>query len=570
MNSKERHAGGDLRDLFVGAARDILDRTEISLDLRKVAERAGKSRTAPYLAFGKSEEGGGLPALQMAVAADGFTSLVEGLRRAHAQTPNTEEALEAVAGAYLAFARAHPRLFRHMFDPELGRLLLVEAHCEPAVREQVGLGRARARLEDSFTRLARMQRSWYLKGAEELDPATVGTALWAMIHGVAVLTIDRQWELGALGRGSAQVQAERVLRFLTTASYRSIREVARELDLARQVRGAYSSEESLDEELLDREALTEDRRAKSQPPGSNRRAKSRRLEGSHQAKSGPLETSRREAPGSRKPPSAPYGRDAEGEVIFTLREGDDALEYRAQEVVEDIPSPRRREAETRPAEASKAAPRGGASASSSSSRVAASGPPPPAAQPPATPAGPATPKRASEGDLPSPALRRAVTLGSRLRGRRVLWIEDRPHRVRHERLVLEKLGMDIRMVATSQAAFEALDRGQPDLIVSNVRREGTDDEGIRVLPALLALTAPAPVIYYEPPSRLGPAAGAPPSPHSPAPEPRTSSPHASPPEPPFPAPTPARAPAPTPAGAFGLTGDPDELLHLVVDAVERV
>ena len=510
MNPNRNDAGGGanggLRDLFVRAAREILDGTEINLDLRKVAERAGKSRTAPYLAFGKSEEGGGLPALQMAVAADGFNSLVEQLRRARARSPNPEEALEAVASVYLSFARAHPRLFRHMFDPQLGPLLLVEAHCEPAVREQVGLRRARGRLEDTFTRLAGMQRSWYLKEAEELDPATVGAALWGMIHGVAVLTIDRQWELGALGRGSAQVQAERVLRFLTTASYRSIREVARELDLARKVQGTHAREEPLgepvDRELLDQVKLKEDRR-----PTSRAR-----------------EEIRRRGYVSSEVPSRPELEDANAELFDTLPEGGEDPERRQRLFIQRLPSKEERKSATTPPETLKAAPRGSPSARSRSPRIAASSPPPPGSPPRAGSL------EASEEALSSPALRRAVTLGSRLRGQRVLWIEDRPHRVRHERLVLEKLGMEIRMVETSQEAFEALDRGQPDLIFSDVRREGTDDEGIRVLPALLAMAARTPVIYYDPP---------------------------------------APTPTPTPTGAFGLTGDPDEFLHLVVDAVDR-
>jgi AcrR family transcriptional regulator len=69
-----------LRRLFLDAARELLAEDDGELELRKVAERAGKSRTAPYLAFGKAEEGGGLPALLMAVAGEGFEELARAMR----------------------------------------------------------------------------------------------------------------------------------------------------------------------------------------------------------------------------------------------------------------------------------------------------------------------------------------------------------------------------------------------------------------------------------------------------------------------------------------------------------
>ena len=68
--------GRDLREAFIQAARQILDEPDTSLDLRKVADRVGKSRTAPYLVFGRTEEGGGLSGLRLAVAESGFADLL--------------------------------------------------------------------------------------------------------------------------------------------------------------------------------------------------------------------------------------------------------------------------------------------------------------------------------------------------------------------------------------------------------------------------------------------------------------------------------------------------------------
>ena len=52
-----KHAG-ELKELLLDAALSILAEEDTPLGLRKVAERAGKSRTAPYLVFGQKQDGG--------------------------------------------------------------------------------------------------------------------------------------------------------------------------------------------------------------------------------------------------------------------------------------------------------------------------------------------------------------------------------------------------------------------------------------------------------------------------------------------------------------------------------
>ncbi len=420
-----RDPDGTLRRLFVRAAREILDGSDTALELRKVAERAGKSRTAPYLAFGKAEDGGGLPALQMAVASDGFLELEQELRKAMGEAGSPEEALERVAAAYLAFARGHPRLFRHMFGHEVSRALREPPGCAPAAREQRELLEARVRLEWTIGRLVQAQHPAHLREVPGEDPATVAAALWAMIHGVAVLTIDEQWGLGELGEEDARRQAERALRFLTTASHRAVREAARALDRARARKSAGELGPGVFASRIHRPMAPE-----------------------------------------RIKPAEPK-LDADG---FSLHEAS-ALYHRSS----------------------------------------------------VDPA-------AHEDPLLAPVLRRVGARAERLRGVRVLWIDDHPRGVAHERRMLEALGMKVVAVESSQRAFELLDRSQPELVISDVARGPVEDEGIRVLPALRALAPSARVIFYV--NELD-------------------------------------EEAPVPAGAFGITNDPDELLHLVMDAVER-
>jgi CheY-like chemotaxis protein len=449
----DRDPDGGLRRLFLDAALEILDEPATELELRKVAERAGKSRTAPYLAFGKAEDGGGLPALQMAVAAEGFGALGDRLHEALASASSPEEALEGVAAAYLAFARAHPRLFRHMFGHEVSRALRDEpgdrARSPVARREQFALLERRIGLEAVIQDLVRRQRPGYLRDSGEESPAEVAGALWAMIHGVAVLTIDEQWGLGGLRDEDAAAQAERALRFLTTASHRALARAAEALE----------------------------------------RAQARRAGGV------------RGIWGMR-------GMRASGWALLGSS-GEPASEVPAPEVadrrdwVDRAPPPVMRE---------------DAAAYSLMEPM------------PAEPAPPHHPT--PRADAQPPVLRRVGARAERLRGVRVLWIDDRPRGVTDERRMLEALGMEVEAVASSQKAFEALDRSEPALVISSVARGGVPDEGIRVLPAIRALAPAARVIFYVP--RL-----------------------------------PEGEETPVPPGAFGITHDPEELLHLVMDAVER-
>lgn len=109
----------ELRRLMLAAAREILREPDTPLDLRKVAERAGKSRTAPYLVFGKESEGGGVLALRISVAAEGAGEMALSMERAARDLDDPIEAFHAVALAFLDFVAAEPRLFRLMYGPEI-------------------------------------------------------------------------------------------------------------------------------------------------------------------------------------------------------------------------------------------------------------------------------------------------------------------------------------------------------------------------------------------------------------------------------------------------------------------
>jgi AcrR family transcriptional regulator len=177
----EKKEAPDLRTRFIDAAHSILREEDASykLELRKIAQRAEVSRTAPYLVFGKEREGGGLVALQAAVAADGFRKLAGAMRKAGEKAVEPEEGLREVAVAYLRFAAGNPRLYRLMFGTELAGKLELE-----------GLGEERREAQRVIeATVRRCQTAGVLKAGD-----TAGSALsaWATLHGYATLMLDDQ------------------------------------------------------------------------------------------------------------------------------------------------------------------------------------------------------------------------------------------------------------------------------------------------------------------------------------------------------------------------------------------
>ncbi len=121
-----------------------------------------------------------------------------------------------------------------------------------------------------------------------------------------------------------------------------------------------------------------------------------------------------------------------------------------------------------------------------------------------------------------------------LRDSTILWIDDHPLWNTVERRLIAKLGVAVE-TATSTAegisALAVLGPSSPvDLVISDMARPGDPDAGLGLLPKLRAAGFQGPVVFYI--GDLDRSLG-------------------------------------TPAGAFGITNRPDELLHLVMDALER-
>jgi CheY-like chemotaxis protein len=129
-------------------------------------------------------------------------------------------------------------------------------------------------------------------------------------------------------------------------------------------------------------------------------------------------------------------------------------------------------------------------------------------------------------------LARARRCAAVLEGRRILWIDDHVGNNVKERSLLEAFRVSVDQAQDNESAFRVLDRSDLayDLIVSDIGRGEGEPTGLDFLAKYRRRADTVPTIFYV--GRI-------------------------------------EADRPLPVGAFGLTNRPDELLHRVIDALER-
>ncbi len=126
------------------------------------------------------------------------------------------------------------------------------------------------------------------------------------------------------------------------------------------------------------------------------------------------------------------------------------------------------------------------------------------------------------------ASRRLVHERRLVNGARLLWVDDHPDNNRIEMSLLEEAGARVDLQTTSSAALAALGHTKYDLILSDINREGDAAEGIKFSESIAKLQKNPLLIFYT-----------------------------------------GEIKKPVPAFAFGITNRPDELVHLVLDALAR-
>jgi AcrR family transcriptional regulator len=157
---------GDLRNGLLEAARAILEEESLAaLTLRAVARRAGVSHAAPYRHFPNHE------ALLVELSVEGFHELHEALREA-AKAPGSEsDRVANIGAAYMRFVAKRPALARLMFGGQLPNRDKFPAlgHAADAIGAEIGTA---------------------------LHDSALGLAVWASVHGLAMLVLENVIDLG--------------------------------------------------------------------------------------------------------------------------------------------------------------------------------------------------------------------------------------------------------------------------------------------------------------------------------------------------------------------------------------
>ncbi len=181
---------GDLRNALRDAARAILEEEGLTgLSLRAVARRAGVSHAAPYRHFENHE------ALLVDLALEGFAELQSEIAAAGAGPGLVSDRIPDIGAAYMRFVARRPALARLMFGAQLPN-------------------------RNKFPDLAASADAIGGEIGTALGDTALGLAVWAAIHGLAMLVLENVVDLGQQRSGLDVLpsRAEILLRSLLTLS----------------------------------------------------------------------------------------------------------------------------------------------------------------------------------------------------------------------------------------------------------------------------------------------------------------------------------------------------------------
>lgn len=157
---------GDLRNALREAARNILEEEGLgALSLRAVARKAGVSHAAPYRHFPNHE------ALLVELALEGFAELKEEIVAAGTGPGLVADRVSDIGGAYMRFVARRPALARLMFGAQLPN-------------------------RDSFPQLGTAADAIGNEIGTALGDTALGLAVWAAVHGLAMLVLEDVVDLG--------------------------------------------------------------------------------------------------------------------------------------------------------------------------------------------------------------------------------------------------------------------------------------------------------------------------------------------------------------------------------------
>lgn len=186
QNGGRGYHHGDLRNGLLESARAILEEESLAaLTLRAVARKAGVSHAAPYRHFPNHA------ALLVELSIEGFDELRDALSEAAKASGSESDKIANIGAAYMRFVAARPALARLMFGGQLPN-------------------------RDQFPALGLKADSIGTEIGAALHDSALGLAVWASVHGLAMLVLENVIDLGQRRSGLhvLPARAEIILRSL--------------------------------------------------------------------------------------------------------------------------------------------------------------------------------------------------------------------------------------------------------------------------------------------------------------------------------------------------------------------
>jgi AcrR family transcriptional regulator len=172
---RKNYHHGDLKNALIKAGVEILSKEGIEgLSLRKVAQRAGVSHSAPYSHFPDKQS------LIAAISTEGFNQLYSELDAAILANPkNPKKQLQQGARAYVQFALNNTDTFNIMFSRVLEKEKDYPAFVEISSK--------------TFQRVVDVVRACQDEGLLHSSSAEMmAVAVWGQLHGIISLAFEGQ------------------------------------------------------------------------------------------------------------------------------------------------------------------------------------------------------------------------------------------------------------------------------------------------------------------------------------------------------------------------------------------
>ncbi len=182
MARRSEHSREELQRMALEAAAAIVEREgAAALTARKLATAIGYTVGTLYLVFRNLDD------LILQVNAATLDALYREMAAASGRCRKPQRCVEALAGAYIDYAAAHPHRWRLVFDHHLPAEVSMPNEYGERIARIFGL------LEEALSAL--------LDGASPAAVHQAASVLWAGVHGICVLSLDDK--LAVAGGGTS-------------------------------------------------------------------------------------------------------------------------------------------------------------------------------------------------------------------------------------------------------------------------------------------------------------------------------------------------------------------------------